>query len=146
MARGRSSSGNRPQRVAEVMREVLATEIMGGLKDPDVGMVTVTGVVVAKDMRHAKVYVTVMGDDQDIQRSLAALRRAAGYLRGEVTRELQMKFAPELEFKFDTAVSNGAKVDDLIRLARERDLELARLRGDTDPLAPAPAAPEPLKE
>ncbi len=122
------------------MREILATEVQGGLKDPGLGFVTVTGVTVSKDLRNAKVHVSVMGTDAEKRNSMAALRRASGYLRGECGRSLQMAFAPELDFKLDGSLERGMAVDDLLKKAREEDAALARLRGEEPAPPPNPAA------
>lgn len=137
--RKRGNPSNRPQRVAEVVREILAVEVQGGLKDPDVGFVTVTGVEMSKDLRNAKVFVSVMGTEPERRKSMAALKRAAGYLRGECGRALQMAFAPELDFKLDGSLERGMSVDGLLKRVREEDAALARLRGE-EPAPPVPPA------
>jgi ribosome-binding factor A len=132
------AQGNRPVRVGEAIREVLAEKVMRGLKTPGVGFCTITGVEVTKDLRDAKVYVSVYGPPAEQQATLAALTRAGGYLRGEVGREVRMKFAPNLVFILDHSVERGANMDAAIKKARQADQDLARLRGDP-PTPPAPA-------
>lgn len=120
-------------RVGEAIREVLANRITRGLKTPGVGFCTITGVDVTKDLAQAKVFVSVFGPEKEQEATLAALRRAAGYLRGEVGREVRMRGAPTLLFVLDTSVERGARVGDAINRARAQDAQLAALRGEAPP-------------
>ena len=90
----------RLDRVAEELREVLAEEIQR-LKDPRVGFVTVTGVRVTPDLRKARVFYTVLGEDRDKSATRAALRSARSHLRATLGREVRIKFVPDLEFRED---------------------------------------------
>jgi ribosome-binding factor A len=86
----------RPDRVAEAIREEVATYLTDGAKDPRVrGMVTVTGVDVTRDLRHAKVFVSVLGDDAERADTMAGLAGMAAHLRGHVGRALRLRAAPE---------------------------------------------------
>ncbi|SRR6266568_3385902 len=109
----------RLDRVNEELREVLAEEIQR-LKDPRVGFVTVTGVRVTGDLRRARVFYTVLGEERDRKATRAALRSARSHLRAVVGREVRMKFTPELEFEEDDQLDRNTRVDELIeRLHRE---------------------------
>src|SRR5438105_8707085 len=104
---------DRLQRVSEELREVLAEEIQR-LKDPRLGFVTVTGVRVSADLRKARVFYTVLGEDRDHKATRAALRSATSRLRAAVGREIRMKVTPELEFAEDDAIGLGERVEELL--------------------------------
>ena len=103
----------RLQRVAEELREVLALEIQR-LKDPRLGFVTVTGVRVTADLRKARVFYTVLGEERDHKATRAALRSATARLRSAVGREIRMKVTPELEFEEDESMAGGDRIDQLL--------------------------------
>jgi ribosome-binding factor A len=111
----------RLERVSEELREVLAEEI-GRLKDPRVGFVTVTGVRVTPDLRKARVFYTVLGDESARRGTRAALRSARSHLRASLGKEVRIKFVPELEFEEDVDLDRVRRVDELIdRLSREEE-------------------------
>jgi ribosome-binding factor A len=105
--------GARVERVGEEFREILAEEIQK-LKDPRVGFVTVTGVRVSPDLRHARVAFTAMGDNSARASSRAALRSATPYLRSALGRQVRLKFLPELEFEEDRTGERAERIDRLI--------------------------------
>ncbi len=100
----------RPERLAEALREEIAEVVGFELEDPRVQSVTVTDVKVADDLRDAKVYVVVTGDEDDIKKALTALQHAAPYVRQQVTMNLSLRHAPHLFFVRDTAEENAASV------------------------------------
>ena len=95
---------DRMRRVDEAVREVLSDAIASDLKDPRVGFVTVTAVQTSPDLRHARVYVSVLGDTPVRERSLAGLQSAHGYLQRRVARELRIKHTPTLDFVYDDSL------------------------------------------
>jgi ribosome-binding factor A len=103
----------RMRRVNESVRQVLA-EAVGELKDPRIGLVTVTGVKTSPDLRHATVYVSVLGSQRKRDRSLAGLEAAHGLLQGRLARELRMKRTPQLSFEYDPSVERGVRMTQLI--------------------------------
>ncbi|MCL6516208.1 30S ribosome-binding factor RbfA [Alicyclobacillus sp.] len=105
----------RAQRVAEQMKKEIAALMRTELKDPRIGFATVTRVVVAGDLQHAKVFVSVLGDDQAKRGTMDALNRAAGFLRGEVARRLHMRIAPELVFRLDESGEYSAHIETVLR-------------------------------
>jgi ribosome-binding factor A len=113
----------RPDRVAEAIREEVATFLAEGVKDPRVrGMVTVTGVDITRDLRHAKVFVSVLGEDAERADTMAGLAGIAPHLRGHIGRALRLRAAPELTFKYDTSVTHAARIETLLeQLRQERD-------------------------
>jgi ribosome-binding factor A len=116
MARGRM------RRVDEAVRAVLSDAITRDLKDPRVGFVTVTGVKTSPDLRHARVYVSVLGDEAAREGSLDGLRSAHGFLQGRVAAELTLKHTPALTFEYDESVDRGMRISSLID-AQSRELE-----------------------
>jgi ribosome-binding factor A len=107
-------SGGRMRRVDEAMREVLSAAITQGLKDPRVGFVTVTSVETSPDLRHARVFVSVLGEDPQRGRTLDGLRSAHGYLQRRVARELTLKHTPTLEFLYDDSVDRSLRIQALL--------------------------------
>jgi ribosome-binding factor A len=115
----------RLDRVAEEMHQVLAEEIQR-LKDPRVGFVTVTGVRVTPDLRKARVFYTVLGEDRDHRATRAALRSARSHLRSVVGRELRIKFTPDLEFLEDEVAFAGNRVEELLAQWHREQREAGR--------------------
>jgi len=109
----------RMRRVNEAIREVLSGAIHRGLKDPRIGFVTVTGVDATSDLRHAKVYVSVLGRREEKEASMAGLRSADGYLQSVINQELHLKRTPALEFLYDESIDEGMRIATLIRHAEE---------------------------
>jgi ribosome-binding factor A len=103
------------RKVNEAIREVVSTHIADDLKDPRVGFVTVTSVDTSPDLRHAHVFVTVLGDDEARSDALTGLNSAAGYLQAQIGRELRMKNTPTLAFVYDGSTDEGFKIEGLIR-------------------------------
>jgi ribosome-binding factor A len=102
------------RRVDEAVRAVLSEAITQDLKDPRVGFVTVTGVKTSPDLRHARVYVSVLGTDEEREESMVGLRSAHGYLQGRVARELRIKHTPTLDFEYDPTVARGMRISELL--------------------------------
>lgn len=110
----------RVQRVAEQMKKDIADIIDNELKDPRIGMASITRVQLSRDLRHAKVYVSVFGDARSRQDTMAALSGAAGYIRREVGQRLGLRFAPEIDFHLDSSLEEGARVLELINREMEK--------------------------
>ena len=124
-----SPDHRRADRVAEGIREVVAHFLTEGVKDPRVvGLVTVTGVDVTRDLRHARVYVTVLGDEAAHRSTLEGLASLAGHLRPLVARALRLRLAPEIEFRRDETAEHATRIESL----------LARLRDEPPPGESAP--------
>jgi ribosome-binding factor A len=105
----------RMRRVDEAVREVLSDAITSEVKDPRVGFVTVTDVDTSSDLRHARVYVSVLGAEGVRQRSLEGLRSAHGYLQRRVAQELRLKHTPTLDFLYDDSLDRSLRVQELLR-------------------------------
>ena len=104
----------RPERLAETLKEEISEVVGFELDDPDLQNATVTEVEVSPDLRDAKVYVLINGDEAEIKRSLRNLQNAAGFVRQQVALNLDMRFAPHIHFARDTAEENAARVGRLL--------------------------------
>jgi ribosome-binding factor A len=113
-------STGRMRRVDEAIRQVIGDAVAGDLKDPRVGFITVTDVRTSPDLRHARVYVSVLGEgggpSQPAQReaSLEGLRSAHGFLQGRVAAELHLKRTPTLEFAYDDTTDRALRVEEIL--------------------------------
>ncbi len=115
-----AGNNRRPDRVAEAIRVEVATFLREGAKDPRlVGMITVTAVDVTRDMRHAKVFVSIMGSDAERAATLEALDGMAGHLRSRLARVLSLRVAPSLSFKLDESVARAARIETLLAQVRD---------------------------
>lgn len=111
----------RADRVAEAIRTEVATFLHEGAKDPRlVGIVTITGVEVGRDLRHARIFVTILGSDTERAATLEALESMKGHLRSRLARSLSLRVAPELSFRLDESVSRAARIESLLAQVRDR--------------------------
>lgn len=129
----------RARRIAERIKVVLGQNLESTLKDSRLGFVTITDVRVTGDLQHASVFYTVLGDEQQVQDSVAAIENGKGRLRSIVGRALQIRLTPTLEFVPDALPGSAKHVEDLLRTVQEQDASLAAARaraqyaGDADP-------------
>ena len=117
---------SRTQRVADQIQRELAALIQREVKDPRVGMATVSAVEVSRDLSHAKVFVTVLNggeDQQEIIESVKALNNASGFLRSQLGQRMKLRIVPTLRFHFDDSLSRGNYLSNLIDQARASDPE-----------------------
>jgi ribosome-binding factor A len=114
------TAGARPSRVSEEFREILAEEIPK-LKDPRIGFVTVLGVNVTPDLRHARVVYTAMGDESARRATAAALRSARGHLRRVIGHQVRMKFLPDLVFEEDETIETADRIEQLLQELRREE-------------------------
>jgi ribosome-binding factor A len=106
--------GRRAERLAEQIREELSLIIAGEVEDPKVGFVTVTEAKVSADLRTAKVYVSVLGTEDEVKESMAALKHAAGFIRNQLGVVLRMKRTPDLHFVYDDTDLRAARIEELL--------------------------------
>jgi ribosome-binding factor A len=143
----------RARRLAVRIREIVASTLEMQVKDPRLGMVTITDARLTPDLRDATLYYTVYGDDSARAESAAALESARGVLRTQVGRQTGIKFTPTLTFVADAVPEQAAQIDELLAVARAADAGLAQVRqgasyaGDPDPYrSTAGDEPEPEGE
>ncbi len=103
----------RSTRVGDLIKEEVADIIMHKLKDPRLGFITVTDARVSSDLRHAKIYISVL-EALKKDETLKILMSSAGFIRGELSKRVKMKFIPEIVFKFDESIEYGAKIDRML--------------------------------
>ena len=129
-------TGRRPERLAEQIKEEVSLIIAGEVEDPRVGFVTVTDARVTPDLKHAKIYVSVLGTEAEVKESLAALKHAAGFIRTQLGAVLRMKRTPELHFVYDETTETAARIEELlseeVEKARAREEALAQESGPGD--------------
>lgn len=113
-------AADRMRRVNEALREVLSARIAAGLKDPRIGFVTVTAVETSPDLRHGRVFVSVLGTDDERAATLEGLSSSAGYLQSVIGAEVRMKRTPTLEFVHDDSIDHGFRIAELLEEGDER--------------------------
>ena len=107
-------ASDRMRRVDEAIRQVIGAAVAGELKDPRVGFVTVTDVRTSADLSHARVYVSVLGDEDERAASMSGLQSAHGYLQGRIASELHLKRTPTLTFAYDSTTDRALRVEELL--------------------------------
>lgn len=114
-------SGIRRERIAEAMKEEIAQIMRDEIKDPRIGFASVLRVDVTQDLRVAKVHVSVLGDEESKKNTLKGLQSAAGFMRNEVGRRMNLRFIPELRFVLDTSIEHGVRVASLLNELKGED-------------------------
>ena len=122
----------RPERVADMLREEIAQIVGYELEDPRLTMVTVTDVRVSENLRDARVYVTVLGDEAEHQAAMAALRHAAPYVRKQLGFALSLRHTPEIHFVRDTIEEQGQRVDQLLEEIKQVGAEPSQMQESPD--------------
>ena len=112
-----NKSFSRRERVAEQIRRDLSDLIQFELKDPRVGMISLTGVEVTADYAHAKIFFSAMAERERLPEIIAGLEKASGFLRSELGKRISIHMIPQLHFVFDESLTRGAELSDLIRKA-----------------------------
>jgi ribosome-binding factor A len=102
-------------RVGEAIRAELGQMLLRDIKDPRIGFVTITEVVMSADLKHAKVYFSHMGTEEELAESHQGLSKASGFMRRELGRRLKLKFAPEIRFFHDDSLETGARISKLLK-------------------------------
>ena len=121
-------TGRRQERLAEQIKEEVSMIIAGEVEDPRVGTVTVTDARLTPDLRYAKIYVTVLGSEQEIDESLAALKHVAGFIRTQLGAVLRMKRTPDLHFVYDNTTETATRIEKIL----SEEGEKARAREQAD--------------
>jgi len=118
----------RAERVSEAIKREVSVMLSREVKDPGIHFVTVTGVETTDDLRHAKIFVSILGDEKTRQESMDGLERAKGFLRGELGHRLQLRYTPEIQFRLDTSLDHAMKIKGLlnqIKPAEEKNADEA---------------------
>jgi ribosome-binding factor A len=112
-------AGPRMRRINEVLREVVGAAVAGELNDPRIGFVTVTSVETSPDLRTAKVFVSVLGDEEERQATLEGLRSSHGVIQSRIAAETRMKRTPTLTFHYDDTIEKASRVSELLEGGEE---------------------------
>jgi ribosome-binding factor A len=131
------ADAGRARRLAGRIKQIVATVIETQVKDPRLGMVTITDVRVTGDLHDATIFYTVLGDAEERAASAAALESAKGVLRSEVGRQTGVRFTPTLTFTPDALPDTARHIDDLLAVAAAADAEVAAARRDAQPAGEA---------
>jgi len=123
--------GRRPERLGEQIREEVSQIILGELSDPRIGFVTVTDVEVSSDLRNARIYVSILGSDDEVARSLGALRAASGFIRWHLGRALNLRHLPDLHFAHDKTARTATRIEEILK---EEGVKAQSREGDDAPL------------
>lgn len=112
-------TSHRPERVAELVRQVVAEFLTGDVRDPRIGFVTVLGAEVSPDLSHANVRVSVMGSEEERAQSLEGLTSAARYLRAQLAKRLTLRVTPEVHFALDRGMDHAQRIDRVLKDLKE---------------------------
>jgi len=114
----------RQEKIQELLREEISDILRRELKDPRLGFITVTGAEITADLRHAKVFVSVMGSDAERAGNMAILKKAEHFVRQAFARRVKMKVLPEIEFRPDTSIDQGVRIFELLeQIKRDEEKE-----------------------
>ena len=111
----------RQEKLGELIAAELSDLLRNRVKDPRVGFASITRVEVSGDLRHAKIFVSVMGTPEEQAQSMKGLHNATGFLRHELAERITLRYMPEITFKLDTSIAEGARMLELIRQVEEAD-------------------------
>lgn len=112
----------RSDRIAAVIQEEISTMLVSGLKDPAIGFITITRVNVTNDLRHAKIFYSVYGDEEKKEQSKKAIARASGYIRSEIGHKLGLRFVPEINFYYDDSTEYADHIESLLKKIEQEKL------------------------
>lgn len=105
---------NRAAKVSKAIQEEMAV-LLRGLRDPRIGFASIVDVETSADLRYAKIYVSVYGDQDAANETIRSLEKTSGFLRGEIGRKLGLRYAPEISFHLDQTIARGARIHELLR-------------------------------
>ena len=114
-------SSRRPEQMAETLRQVITETLAREVRDPRVGFVTVTTVLVSNDLSHARILVSVPGEEGEKTRAIEGLQSAAGFLRSRAARTLTTRTVPELHFELDRGLEHAVRINELLNSIRRED-------------------------
>jgi len=111
----------RYEKVAETLKKEISNIIHDELKDPRLGFITVTGVELSQDLRFAKIFFSVLGKEEDYQKSKAALDSALGFIRRLIAQRIKLQFVPEIVFKEDRSIEYSIKIEEILQEIKNSD-------------------------
>jgi ribosome-binding factor A len=104
----------RTDRVSSLIHKVISEIIENELRDKITSMVTVTGVEISKDLKYAKVFVTILGDDENVDSTLKSLNNSSGYIRGQLGKNIELRYTPSIKFIFDSSIITGMRINKIL--------------------------------
>ena len=114
-------SKQRPERVQEALRQEISRIVQGEMKDPRIGFITITKVDLTKDLRYARVYFSILGEDKDKKLALRGLNSAKGYMKGLLADRIKLRFMPEIAFAIDESLEHTKHIYDILdKIKKER--------------------------
>ncbi|HDC9991462.1 TPA: 30S ribosome-binding factor RbfA [Staphylococcus aureus] len=114
-------SSMRAERVGEQMKKELMDIINNKVKDPRVGFITITDVVLTNDLSQAKVFLTVLGNDKEVENTFKALDKAKGFIKSELASRMRLRIMPELMYEYDQSIEYGNKIERMIQDLHKQD-------------------------
>jgi ribosome-binding factor A len=109
----------RSERVGDLILEFVSQVLSRGINDPRVGVVTLTGVEVSNDLKHARIFFNLLVNLQEKDEVLSGLKSASGFIRSKIARELKLRFVPTLEFVYDDTQANAQRIEELLRKVKD---------------------------
>lgn len=110
---------SRATRVADLLKEEISEMLCKEVKDPHIGFITITDVEVSKDLKHAQVFYTILGNEQQAEESADALSRVTSFIKKQLGKRLRMRYIPEIAFKYDHSLEYGTKIDHILASLKE---------------------------
>jgi ribosome-binding factor A len=110
---------SRATRVADLLKEEISEMLCKEVKDPHIGFITITDVDLSKDLKHAQVFYTILGDEQQAEESADALSRVSSFIKKQLGKRLRMRYIPEIIFKYDHSLAYGTKIDHILDSLKE---------------------------
>jgi ribosome-binding factor A len=123
---------NRPAKLAGTLKKRISRIIQTELRDPRIGFVTITNVDVTPDLRYVRVYFSVLGDEKAKKSAVIGLERAAGYIRQLIAKDIQLRFAPDIVFKYDETFEQQQRIGELLERIKREDEQRAKKRNKGD--------------
>ncbi len=111
----------RSDRIGDLLLELVSTLLAKEVKDPRIGSVTLTGAEVSRDLRHARIYFSLLTGEEGKEEVLAGLKSATGFIRGRIARAMKLRFVPTIEFLYDDTEAQARHIEDLIRQTKDSE-------------------------
>ncbi|MDD5449742.1 MAG: 30S ribosome-binding factor RbfA [Candidatus Omnitrophica bacterium] len=126
---------NRPAKLAGTLKKKISSIIQTEIKDPRIGFVTITHVEVSADLRHVKVFFSVLGTEKEKKNALIGFKQATGFIRKLVAKSISLRYVPEIVFKFDETFEYGMRINELLERIKREDEQRAKrgAQGDKEP-------------
>ena len=125
-------SSQRPGRVQEALRQEISKIVHSEMKDPRIGFITITKVDLTKDLRYARIYFSILGEDKDKKLALRGLNNAKGYIKGLLADRIKLRFMPEIAFAIDESLGHAKHIYDILDQIKKERIDGKGDRGDQE--------------